>query len=172
MKIPILFLFLLVCSTSVFGQLCQKYRDQGKALYESGKYSEAMQKFQGAAKVSNHSECTDLDAWIFKTKEAIITKTKSPQTVSKIAKFDTGDGKGEFMVVTGAFSSENNAKAQIYKVKRLGFAGSEIVKLPTSNSFYGIAGYYEFKVDADAAVRALKVNKIEAYSKKIGRAHV
>jgi SPOR domain len=81
-------------------------------------------------------------------------------------KFNAGDGKGEFMVVTGAFSSKDNAQAQVTKLKTLGFAGAETVKLENSASTYAIAGYYAFKGGADAAVRTLKVNKIEAYAKK------
>lgn len=105
------------------------------------------------------------------------SKPKSPATTSKgvssgaaaghsVAKFNAGDGKGEFMVVTGAFSSKDNAEAQVAKLKKLGFAGSEAVKLENSASTYAIAGYYAFKGGADAAVRTLKANKIEAYAKK------
>lgn len=105
------------------------------------------------------------------------SKLKSPATTSKgvssgaaaghsVAKFNAGDGKGEFMVVTGAFSSKDNAEAQVAKLKKLGFAGSEAVKLENSASTYAIAGYYAFKGGADAAVRTLKANKIEAYAKK------
>ena len=102
-------------------------------------------------------------------------KLKSPAVTAKVgggkaaatpAKFSAGDGKGEFMVVTGAFSSKANAEAQVAKLKKLGFAGAEAVKLENSSSTYAIAGYYGFKGGADAAVRTLKVNKIEAYSKK------
>lgn len=105
------------------------------------------------------------------------SKLKSPATTSKgvssgaaaghaVAKFNAGDGKGEYMVVTGAFSSKDNAEAQIAKLKKLGFAGAEDVKLENSASTYAIAGYYAFKGGADAAVRTLKANKIEAYAKK------
>lgn len=103
------------------------------------------------------------------------SKLKSPAVTSKVgggkaaappAKFSAGDGKGEFMVVTGAFSSKANAEAQVAKLKKLGFAGAEAVKLENSASTYAIAGYYGFKGGADAAVRTLKGNKIEAYSKK------
>ena len=107
------------------------------------------------------------------------SKLKSPAVAAKAgaasgggkaaiapAKFSAGDGKGEFMVVTGAFSSKANAEAQVAKLKKLGFAGAEAVKLENSASTYAIAGYYGFKGGADAAVRTLKGNKIEAYSKK------
>ena len=103
------------------------------------------------------------------------SKLKSPAVTSKVgggkaaatpAKFSAGDGKGEFMVITGAFSSKANAEAQVAKLKKLGFAGAEAVKLENSASTYAIAGYYGFKGGADAAVRTLKGNKIEAYSKK------
>lgn len=107
------------------------------------------------------------------------SKLKSPATASKgvstgsgaaaghaVAKFNAGDGKGEFMVVSGTFSSKDNADAQVAKLKKLGFAGAEAVKLENSASTYVIAGYYAFKGGADAAVRTLKTNKIESYAKK------
>jgi hypothetical protein len=107
-------------------------------------------------------------------------KPRSPATISKgggaatgagggkptIAKFNAGDGKGEYMVVAGAFSSKDNAEALVAKLKKLGFGGSEAVKLENSASTYAVAGYYSFKGGADAAVRTLKVNKIESYAKK------
>jgi hypothetical protein len=70
------------------------------------------------------------------------------------------------MVVSGTFSSKDNADAQVAKLKKLGFAGAEAVKLENSASTYVIAGYYAFKGGADAAVRTLKANKIESYAKK------
>jgi hypothetical protein len=101
------------------------------------------------------------------------SKPKSPATTAKgatgaakPAKFNAGDGKGDFMVVTGAFSSKDNAEALVAKLKKLGFASAEAVKLENSASTYAIAGYYQFKGGADAAVRTLKANKIAAYAKK------
>jgi hypothetical protein len=107
---------------------------------------------------------------------ASASKPKSPATTAKgaaasgtkpvVAKFNAGDGKGEFMVVAGAFSSKDNAEALVAKLKKLGFASSEAIRLENSASTYSIAGYYQFKGGADAAVRTLKANKIEAYAKK------
>ena len=86
MKIPFLTLCLVVCSTSLFGQLCQKYRQQSENLYNQGKYTEALQKFQGAAQVGNAKECTDLPSWIAKCNAKInassATKTK-PESPKK-----------------------------------------------------------------------------------------
>ena len=82
-----------------------------------------------------------------------------------VAKFDTG-GKGDFMAVAGSFASKDNADLLVGKLKKLGFAKAESVKLENSANLYVIAGNYEFKGGADAAVRTLKANKIEAYSKK------
>ena len=104
------------------------------------------------------------------------SKPKSPATTAKgasagasaakTAKFNAGDGKGDFLVVAGAFSSKDNAEALVAKLKKLGFGTAEAVKLENSSSTYAIAGYYQFKGGADAAVRTLKANKIDAYAKK------
>ncbi len=102
-------------------------------------------------------------------------KPKSPATTTRKsvaaapAKFDAGTSaaaKGEYMVVTGAFSSKDNALAQVAKLKKLGFAHAETVKLENSANTYAIAGYYQFKGGADAAVRTLKANKMNAYARK------
>jgi SPOR domain len=99
------------------------------------------------------------------------TKPKSPATTSKgtvvtPVKFDAGASKGDYMVIAGAFSSKDNALAQVAKMKKLGFTHAEAVKLENSASTYAIAGYYQFKGGADAAVRTLEANKIKAYAKK------
>ena len=107
------------------------------------------------------------------------SKPKSPATTAKSgvasgsgaagaksAKFNSGDGKGDFMVIAGAFSSKDNADALVAKLKKLGFAGAQAVKLENSASTYAVAGFYKFKGGADAAVRTLKANKISAYAKK------
>ena len=82
------------------------------------------------------------------------------------AKFDAGNTKGDFMVVAGAFSSKDNADALVSKMKKMGFAKSEAVKMENSANTYAIAGYYEFKGGAEAAVRTLKSNKLEGLVKK------
>ena len=102
-------------------------------------------------------------------------KPKSPATTTSKSvkaapvKFDAGTkaaAKGEFMVVVGAFSSKDNAVAQVAKLKKLGFVHAETVKLENSANTYAIAGYYQFKGGADAAVRTLKANKMSAYARK------
>ena len=102
-------------------------------------------------------------------------KLKSPATTSsksvaaRPVKFDAGTSaaaKGEYMVVVGAFSSKDNALAQVAKLKKLGFVHAETVKLENSANTYAIAGYYQFKGGADAAVRTLKANKMNAYARK------
>ncbi len=99
------------------------------------------------------------------------SKPKSPATTSKgavatPAKFDAGTTKGDYMVIAGAFSSKDNAQALVAKLKKLGFTHAEAVKLENSASTYAIAGYYQFKGGADAAVRTLQANKIKSYAKK------
>lgn len=99
------------------------------------------------------------------------SKLKSPATTSKSAvvapvKFDAGAAKGDYMVIAGAFSSKDNALAQVAKMKKLGFVHAEAVKLENSASTYAIAGYYTYKGGADAAVRTLQANKVKAYAKK------
>jgi SPOR domain len=82
------------------------------------------------------------------------------------AKFDAGSGKGDFLVVAGAFASKDNAVALVEKMKKMGFTKAEAVKMENSANTHAIAGYYEFKGGADAAVRTLKANKVEALVKK------
>ena len=108
------------------------------------------------------------------TSSKSVAKPKSPATTLKKAvaapvKFDAGTSavaKGEYMVVVGAFSSKDNAIAQVAKLKKLGFVHAETVKLENSANTYAIAGYYQFKGGADAAVRTLKANKMNAYARK------
>ncbi len=105
------------------------------------------------------------------SKNASSSKPKSPATKSKSVvaapvKFDAGETKGDYMVITGAFSSKDNAEALVAKLKKLGFTHAEAVKLENSSSTYAIAGYYKFKGGADAAVRTLQANKIKAYAKR------
>lgn len=103
------------------------------------------------------------------------TKPKSPATTSRKSgaatpvKFDSGTSAaaaGEYMVIAGVFSSKDNALAQVAKLKKLGFVHAEGVKLENSANTYAIAGYYQFKGGADAAVRTLKANKMNAYARK------
>ncbi len=99
------------------------------------------------------------------------SKPKSPATTSKSTvaapvKFDAGTAKGDYMAIAGVFASKDNALAQVAKLKRLGFTHAEAVKLENSSNTYAIAGYYEYKGGADAAVRTLQANKVKAYSKK------
>ena len=55
--------------------------------------------------------------------------SKSPSKAK--AKFNAG-GKGDLMVVAGAFSSKDNAVALVDKLKKLGFEKAETVKLENS----------------------------------------
>jgi SPOR domain len=82
------------------------------------------------------------------------------------AKFDAGSTKGDFIVVAGAFASKDNAAALVEKMKKMGFTKAEAVKMENSANTYAIAGYYEFKGGAEAAVRTLKANKVESLVKK------
>jgi cell division septation protein DedD len=82
------------------------------------------------------------------------------------AKFDAGNAKGDYMVVAGAFASKDNAGALVEKMKKMGFTKAEAVKMENSANTYAIAGYYEFKGGAEAAVRTLKANKVESLVKK------
>jgi hypothetical protein len=83
-----------------------------------------------------------------------------------VAKFDAGNGTGEFMAIAGSFASKDNADLLIAKLKKIGFAKAEAVKLENSANLYVVAGNYEFNGGAEAAVRTLKANKVESYVKK------
>ena len=98
------------------------------------------------------------------------TATKKPQSPAtkkaQPVKFDAGAGTGDFMAMAGAFASKDNATALVAKLKKLGFAKAEIVKLENSANVNVVAGYYAFKGGADAAVRTLKANKIDGFIRK------
>ena len=98
------------------------------------------------------------------------TATKKPQSPAtkkaQPVKFDAGAGSGDFMAMAGAFASKDNATALVAKLKKLGFAKAEIVKLENSANVNVVAGYYAFKGGADAAVRTLKANKIDGFIRK------
>ena len=81
-------------------------------------------------------------------------------------KFDAGAVKGDFMVVAGNFASKDNADAQVAKLKKIGFAKAEVVKLDNSATLHVIAGNYSYKGGADAALRTLKAHKVAAFVKK------
>lgn len=81
-------------------------------------------------------------------------------------KFDPGAEKGDFMVIAGNFASKDNADALLAKLKKLGFAKAEVVKLDNSATLHVVAGNYSYKGGADAALRTLKSKKIQAFVKK------
>jgi formylglycine-generating enzyme required for sulfatase activity len=83
----ILFIICLLPSVA-FGQLCQKYRQEGITAFNNRDYVLALKKFQGASKVSDAAQCTDLGTWIDKTQKAlqpkpVITKPKEAGAKSK-----------------------------------------------------------------------------------------
>jgi septal ring-binding cell division protein DamX len=95
-------------------------------------------------------------------------KPVAASTVPKkpVAKFDAGNGTGEYMVIAGSFASSDNANLLIAKLKKIGFAKAEAVKLENSANLYVVAGNYEFNGGAEAAVRTLKAEKLDGYVKK------
>jgi hypothetical protein len=90
-----------------------------------------------------------------------VTAPTKPQ-----AKFDPGKG-GDFLAIAGSFASKDNAQGLVAKLKKMGFTKAEAVKLENSPNVYVVAGAYDFKGGADAAVRTLKANKVESYVKKL-----
>ena len=119
--------------------------------------------------VSDVKDVTVTDPGSIVGKTTTTAKPKSPaaKPAAKPAKFDSGTGeKGDFMVVAGAFASKDNAEGLVAKLKKMGFAKAEAVKLENSSSTHVVAGFYAFKGGAEAAVRTLKKNKVEAFVKK------
>jgi cell division septation protein DedD len=98
------------------------------------------------------------------TKPAPAVGTKS---VAPAKKFDAGNtGSGEYLVMAGSFASTDNALALVEKLKKMGYKNAEAVKLENSANTHVVAGFYDFKGGADAAVRSLKSSKVEAFVKK------
>ena len=83
-----------------------------------------------------------------------------------IPKKDNATAKGDFEVVAGTFASADNAKALVTKLKKLGYTKAEAVKVENSLNTQVIAGKYQYKGGAEAAVRTLKKDKIDALIKK------
>lgn len=101
------------------------------------------------------------------TKTRVTTKgVHLSKHVKKKQKFNPGSEKGDFMVVAGNFASKDNADALIGKLKKMGFAKAEIVKLDNSATLHVIAGSYSYKGGAEAALRTLKAHKVAAFVKK------
>jgi cell division septation protein DedD len=97
-----------------------------------------------------------------KSAPAVGTKSVAPAK-----KFDAGNtGSGEYLVMAGSFASTDNAMALVEKLKKMGYKNAEAVKLENSANTHVVAGYYDFKGGADAAVRSLKSDKIDAFVKK------
>jgi SPOR domain len=107
------------------------------------------------------SEKGKVNAKGIKKPVAAVAAPKTP-----VAKFDAGNGTGDFMAIAGSFASNDNANALIAKLKKIGFAKAESVKLENSANLYVVAGNYEFNGGAEAAVRTLKANKVDSYVKK------
>ncbi len=85
---------------------------------------------------------------------------------TKNAKKDNATAKGDFEVVAGTFASPDNAKALVVKLKKLGYARAEAIKVDNSMNTQVVAGKYQYKGGAEAAVRTLKKDKIDALVKK------
>jgi formylglycine-generating enzyme len=75
MKMYKLFILIFLFPSVAFGQLCQKYRQEGITAFNGGNYTLALKKFQGAAKVPDAAQCTDLTMWIDKTQKALQPKS-------------------------------------------------------------------------------------------------
>jgi SPOR domain len=98
-----------------------------------------------------------------KSGTSVATKSVAPAA----KKFDAGNaGSGEYLVMAGSFASTDNALALVDKLKKLGYKNAEAVKLENSANTHVVAGFYDFKGGAEAAVRALKSNKVESFVKK------
>ncbi len=100
-------------------------------------------------------------------KKGVTVTSKGVAAPSKPqVKFDPGKG-GDFLAIAGSFASKDNAEGLVAKLKKMGFTKAEAVKLENSANVYVVAGAYDFKGGADAAVRTLKANKVESYVKKL-----
>jgi formylglycine-generating enzyme required for sulfatase activity len=88
MKMYKIFVVLCLMPSIAFGQLCQKYRQEGITAFNNRDYALALKKFQGASKVSDAAQCADLSSWIDKTQKAlqpksVVTKPKDTPTKPK-----------------------------------------------------------------------------------------
>ncbi len=83
-----------------------------------------------------------------------------------VVKKDNASTTGDYNVVAGSFASSDNARALVVKLKKLGYTKAEAVRADNSTNTQVIAGKYKYKGGADAAVRTLKKDKIDAIVKK------
>ena len=90
MKKLFVFTLFTAFTTTVSAQAtCQNYRKLGIELYGKQKYAEALQKFNGAAKVSNAAQCADLADWIAKTKAAMQPKVAEAKPKPPVKSVET-----------------------------------------------------------------------------------
>ncbi len=162
--------FLSISSVSAQPRCCDNNYNAGKKAFESQNYDEAIRFY------TQGSRCGDKCKYDFeklirevRTKQKeLVAPISSIKTVATPAKFNAGNSTGDFIALCGAFASMDNALSLVEKLKKLGYENAEVVKYKNSDSYYVVAGYFEFKGSADAAVRTLKANKIESYVKKRG----
>ena len=64
--------------------------------------------------------------------------------------------EGDYLVIAGAFKSEENAKNEVNKIKDLGYPNSEIVKFDNSNFYSVCVARYENANDAEKVANSIK----------------
>jgi len=147
-------------------------------------YSE--KSIKGKAKHESIAANSMMDDNALSTAEPLSVATTTPKVTSKgihkkavgtvvhskgvkhtvVTKKDNATAKGDFEVIAGTFASADNAKALVAKLKKLGYTKAEAIKAENSMNTQVIAGKYKYKGGAEAAVRTLKKDKIDALIKK------
>lgn len=67
-----------------------------------------------------------------------------------------GNNVGEYLVIAGAFKSEENAKTEVEKLKNLGYPNTEIVEFDYSEFYSVCVAKYESSSDAEKVANAIK----------------
>jgi cell division septation protein DedD len=87
-------------------------------------------------------------------------------TASDNKTYTTAGDKGDFWVVAGSFKDADGANARVAELKKKGFAYATAVKDATSGNTRVVAAKFPYNGGAEAEVRNLKKQSIDAFVSK------
>lgn len=93
--------------------------------------------------------------------------TNSSSNSGSTSRISGGSTFGKYLVVTGSYLSEANAKTMAKKLRRMGYEGAEVVSFDLSQYFSVTAGRYNDLGEARSIAKALKSKVGEAYVHKM-----
>lgn len=91
-------------------------------------------------------------------------KPEPPRSSSTSSSSTSGSSRGNYLLITGNYSQETNAKAMVKKLKDKGYSNAESVIFEGSRYYTVIAGKYPSMSSANSAMS--KLGGIDAYVQK------